>query len=188
MPAAATLPIEKRSLFLQRLAAELERRGYYSSTPCPTVLGLHEVNRPHDKQQSSNEDARVQCDAVAMPYSSGEVVRHEIALALPLLPNWWQCSRQAAPFIPIGPGIRTDSAADRADHPWPKRWHSQVIGKRACVQDCIVMAAHCNAGNRQRAHAVFPHVAKGHHRARVHCFVRRNRTSPNQNTVGIGVI
>jgi hypothetical protein len=33
MPAAATLPIEKRSLFLQRLAAELERRGYYSSNP-----------------------------------------------------------------------------------------------------------------------------------------------------------
>jgi hypothetical protein len=41
--------------------------------------------------------------------------------------------------------------------------HYQVIGKAIHVQHCLVMAPNRTAGDGQRVHAVFAHVAEGHH-------------------------
>ena len=54
-------------------------------------------------------------------------------------------------------------AADRADHARPEGGHRHAIGKTAHVQRCVVIAANRAAGDCQRAHAVFTHVAEGHH-------------------------
>ena len=67
------------------------------------------------------------------------------------------------PLIPVGPRIRADSAADRADHARAEGGHRHAIGKAAHVQSCGVIAPNRAAGDCQRAHVVFTHIAEGHH-------------------------
>jgi hypothetical protein len=81
----------------------------------------------------------------------------------------WSRPKQTnrSPLIPIRPRIRTDSAADCANHARPERRHRHLIGKGVYVQNRLMMTPQRTAGDCQRAHAIFAYVAQGHHASAV---------------------